>query len=154
MVLRHTTQSRAYFNQTHYREHGRFAKRPKPQEIKYYSNTNMPEYVYNPEKEDYEKLTYRAVVTLNAVPIHSDATHGKPRYKNFSWAKIDYYENININDMCKHLLQEIAKHFHCKIDDLWFVNSDMSTIEPTDWDVEYSKPYRGSNWEGLEYGEY
>ena len=61
---------RKYYN---YRVKGRFAKRPQqPQQIKYYDNEqNIPEYVYVPEKEDYEKLTYRAVVTLNGVPIQS-----------------------------------------------------------------------------------
>jgi hypothetical protein len=152
MVLRHTQQSRRNFNATHYRdEHGRFAKRPQPQQIKYYDNQNdVPEYVYNPVKGGYEKIMYRAVVTLNSVPIHSDRARGKPRYKNFSWAKIDYYENINIDDMKKHLLQEIANHFHCKIDDLWFYDGDGETY----FDIEMPKPYNGSQWEGLEYGEY
>jgi hypothetical protein len=150
MVIKHTQQSRAYFNITHYRDNrGRFAKRPIPQ-IKYYADNQIPEYVYNPEKESYEKITYRAVVTLNSVPIHSDRARGKPRYKNFSWAKVDYYENINIDDMKNHLLQEIAKHFKCKIDDLWFHDGDETCY----FDIEFPKPYRGSHYEGLEYGEY
>jgi hypothetical protein len=147
MVLRKTQQSRQYFNQTHYREKGRFAKRP---QIKYYSNSQIPEKVYNPSSGSYEKLTYRAVVTLNGVPIHSDRARGTPRYKNFSWAKVDYYENINIDEMKKKLLQEIANHFRCKINDLWFNDGDGETY----FDIEQPKPYRGSHYEGLEYGEY
>jgi hypothetical protein len=136
---------RQYYN---YREHGRFAKRP---QIKYYEQEqNIPEYTYNPATENYEKITYRAVVTLNGVPIHSDRARGRPRYKNFSWAKVDYYENINIDDMKTHLLQEIANHFKCKIEDLWFYDGDGETY----FDIEFAKPYRGSHWEGLEYGEY
>lgn len=127
---------------------GRFIKRSTI--IYYENNQNIPEYTYNPATESREKLTYRAVVTLNGVPIHSDRARGKPRYKNFSWAKVDYYENINIDDMKKHLLQEIANHFKCKIEDLWFYDGDGETY----FDIEFAKPYRGSIWEGLEYGEY
>jgi hypothetical protein len=136
-------------------KNGRYIKRTQRQQndIDYYSNTQIPEYRYDSEGNR-EKVTYRAVVTLNNVPIHSDKARGRPRYKNFSWAKVDYYENININEMKKHLLQEIANHFHCKIDDLWFVYNQVPE-EPTEWgDIEYPKPYRGSIWEGLEYGEY
>ena len=158
MVLKHTTQSRKYFNQTHYRVKGKFAKRPiQREQIKYYSNNNIPEYVYNPQREEYEKMLYRAVITLNGVPIHSNASQGRPRYKSFSWAKIDYYENISILDMKKHLLQEIANHFNCKIDDLWFADSSTSVYGTAEWvDIEYPKPYRnsGSKFEGLEVGEY
>jgi hypothetical protein len=138
---------RQYWNQRNAK--GQFIKRPIPQ-IKYYADNQIPEYVYNPEKESYEKITYRAVVTLNSVPIHSDRARGRPRYKNFSWAKVDYYENINIDDMKNHLLQEIAKHFKCKIDDLWFHDGDETCY----FDIEFPKPYRGSHYEGLEYGEY
>lgn len=133
---------RRYYN---YRVNGKFAKRP---QIIY--REQIPVEVWNPTTESYEKLTYRAVVTLNGVPIHSDRARGRPRYKNFSWAKIDYYENINIEEMKKHLLQEITNHFKCKIDDLWFYDGDGETY----FDIEFAKPYRGSHWEGLEYGEY
>lgn len=137
---------RQYWNQRNAK--GQFVKR---QQIKYYEQQqNIPEYVYNPEKESYEKITYRAVVTLNGVPIHSDRARGRPRYKNFSWAKVDYYENINIDKMKEHLLQEIAKHFHCKVDELWFFDGDGETY----FDIEFPKPHRGSHYEGLEYGEY
>jgi hypothetical protein len=159
MVLKHTQQSRQYFNQTHYRaksgrgNSGSFAKRP--QQNKYYqNNNNIVEYKYIPEKEEYEKVMYRAVVTLNGVPIHSDKARGRSRYKNFSWAKVDYYENINIDDMKKNLLTEIAKHFHCTLNDLWFSDGIIPWGE-TDWgDIEYPKPYHGSQYEGLESGEY
>jgi hypothetical protein len=149
MVLRRTKQVKRIQATTQYRDSkGRFAKRP---QIKYYEqNQNIPEYTYNPATENYEKLTYRAVVTLNGVPIHSDRARGRPRYKNFSWAKVDYYENISIDDMKKNLLQEIANHFHCKIEDLWFYDGDGETY----FDIEFPKPYRGSIYEGLEYGEY
>ena len=136
---------RQYWNQRNAK--GQFIKR---QQIKYYADNQIPEYVYNPEKESYEKITYRAVVTLNGVPIHSDRARGRPRYKNFSWAKVDYYENINIDKMKEHLLQEIAKHFHCKVDELWFFDGDGETY----FDIEFPKPHRGSHYEGLEYGEY
>lgn len=149
MVLKRTQQSRQYFNATHYRVKGRFAKRPQPQ-IEYYRDYgNIPEYTYD-EEENRIKITYRAVVTLNGVPIHSDRARGKPRYKSFSWAKVDYYENINIDDMKKNLLQEIANHFHCKVEELWFYDGYGETY----FDIEYAKPYNGSHWEGLEVGEY
>lgn len=149
-MLKRTQQSRQYFNSTHNREsNGQFAKK-RIEPIQYYANNNVPEYVYNNDTEKYEKITYRAVVTLNGVPIHSDRARGKPRYKNFSWAKVDFYENINIKDMKQKLLQEIANHFRCKVDDLWFSDGDGETY----FDIEQPKPYRGAIWEGLEYGEY
>jgi hypothetical protein len=149
LVLRKTQQSRQYFNKTHIRDSkGRFIKNP--QRIEYYpQNNNIPEYSYNLEGKR-EKVTYRAIVTLNGVPIHSDKARGKPRYKSFSWAKVDYYENININDMKKNLMQEIANHFHCKINDLWFYDGYGETY----FDIEFPKPYHGQHWEGLEVGEY
>jgi hypothetical protein len=149
MVLRKTQQSRQYFNQTHKREkNGKFAKKT-PQIEFYENNDNVPEYIYNSDGNR-EKIIYRAVVTLNGVPIHSDKTRGRPRYKNFSWAKVDYYENIDITKMKTNLMQEIANHFHCKINDLWFEDGDGETY----FDIEFPKPYRGVIWEGLEYGEY
>ena len=148
MVLRKTQQSRQAFNAVHYRVKGRFAKRP---EIKYYDKfQGIPKERYNAYSNSYEKLKYRSVVTLNGVPIHSDKSRGRPRYKNFSWAKIDYYENINIEDMKNNLLKEIANHFRCKIDELWFYDGYGETY----FDIEFPKPYRGSKFEGLEYGEY
>lgn len=153
MVLRKTQQSRQYFNSTHKRgSNGRFIKKEqfKPK-IEYYTGSNIPEYTYNNEGQR-EKIMYRAVVTLNGVPIHSDKARGRSRYKSFSWAKIDYYENINISEMKKHLLEEIANHFHCKVYELWFNPYDNDNCE---WgDIEYPKPYHGEKFEGLEVGEY
>jgi hypothetical protein len=138
---------RQYYNKRG--KNGRFIKRQ--QQIEYYQgdNNNIPEYIYDNEGNR-EKVMYRAVVTLNGVPIHSDRKRGRPRYKNFSWAKVDYYENINIEEMKKHLLQEIANHFKCKIEDLWFNDGEDETY----FDIEMPKPYKGNQWEGLEYGEY
>jgi len=148
MLKRKTQQSRRYFNSTHKRDNkGRFiSSQPKRE---YYSGSNIPEYITSPDGIK-EKMTYRAVVTLNGVPIHSDRKRGKPRYKSFSWAKVGSYEDIDIDDMKKKLLQEIANHFRCKVDELWFHDGDKETY----FDIEYPKPYRGSHYEGLEVGEY
>lgn len=149
MLKRKTQQSRKYFNATHKRDsRGRFAK-SQPEIVYYQNNDNIPEYIISSEGVR-EKITYRAVVTLNDVPIHSDKKRGRPRYKSFSWAKIDYYENIDIEKMKQNLMQEIANHFHCKINDLWFSGDDRFSY----WGIEYPKPYRGNHWEGLEIGEY
>jgi hypothetical protein len=150
VLLRQTKQARRIRATTQYREKGRFAKKPQQQpKIEYYAGNNIPEYTTDNEGNR-EKITYRAVVTLNGVPIHSDKKRGRPRYKNFSWAKVDYYENIDIDKMKINLLQEIANHFHCKIEDLWFYDGYGETY----FDIEMPKPYRSHIYEGLEIGEY
>jgi hypothetical protein len=147
IIIANEIPERQYYNNRG--KNGRFIKRSQPQIEYYQNNDNIPEYITDSEGNR-EKIMYRAVVTLNNVPIHSNRGRGRPRYKNFSWAKVDYYDNIDIEDMKKHLLQEIANHFHCKIGDLWFNDGDGETY----FDIEFPKPYRGNIYEGLEYGEY
>jgi hypothetical protein len=148
---------RRYYNRRNRK--GQFIKKTQEQ-IEYYKEyNNIPEYGYNSATEHYEKLTYRACVTLNGVPEHSERYRGgREHYLNFSYVKVDYYENINIQDLKDKLMNGIAKYFHCNVRDLVYDSDGMEGIGDY-WkeyvclfDIEMPKPYRGSFYEGLEEG--
>lgn len=121
--------------------------------------SSIPEYTFNPATQEREKITYRACVTLNGVPEHSEKYRGgKEHYLNFSYVKVAFYEDINIEKMKEKLMEGIAKYFHCKVGDLIYDSDGMEGIGDY-WksyscmfDIEFPKPYRGSFFEGMEEG--
>jgi alpha-galactosidase len=94
-----------------------------------------------------EDINYRAVVTLNSVPIHS--TPYNPQYHNYTMTKIDKIGNINLKDMKKALLKYVGTCLHFDARDFWFEVEDDDV-----WNVEEPRPYPyGEISETFEEGE-
>jgi hypothetical protein len=129
---------------------GRYIKKTQPIEYEQPQYAHQIEYQYNPATEQREKVMYRAVVSLNNVPIHSNAKQGRPRYKHFTWAKTDYLENISIPKMKEAMLKEIAQKLHISVNEFWF-----DVDESASWDIQNPFQTR-SNYpeEGMEFAEY
>jgi hypothetical protein len=122
---------------------GKFIKKTQAQIEYNIQQPDYPEYVYNKYNRRWEHILYRACVCLNRFPNHS--TIQRPNYTNYTYVKIDYIENISLNDMQEKLMIELGKKLHFDPRDLWIDRSEG-------FDIEYPKPYYGKNrpYEGFD----